>query len=201
MITEIGALNVRVESGTVISRVQIKDADENSEGVEKVRVLLPKAISDGIDTDALEEIYVSEKQLDAGKIRLTREGDIVIKLTTPYDAAYITEELSGIVVPSHCAVISNLLPQEMDAKYLVYVMSSPYGLDCLSSMTSGTATAMLKVRDIFRFPIPMLPLDEQQALGELYMAFQKKRTVLRQMLNTEKLAQDAMIMDAIRREG
>lgn len=124
MVVEIGSLNVRVESGSVLSRVQaVADRGNGT----PAKVLLPKAIAGGIDADALEEIMVDGEALASNRIKMTREGDVVVKLTTPYDAAYITEEFAGLVVPSHCVLIRDLHPAEIDARYLAYVLSSPYG--------------------------------------------------------------------------
>lgn len=157
-------------------------------------MLLPRTLAEGIDPDTLEEIIVDEEALTSNRIKVTREGDVVIKLTTPYDAAYITEEFVGLVITSHCVLIWNLNPDEIDDRYLAYVLYSPYGKDCLSSRTSGTASSMLKVRDIMGFPIPMLPLEEQELLEDLYLAFCRRKSVLKQMLANEDAVQGTLII-------
>ena len=197
MLAEIGSMNVSVESGTVLNRVQI---EKDSEGSVTIKALLPKALVGGIDVNALDEITVKIEAIASKKVKTTQEGDVVIKLTTPYDVAYITDEYQGLLVSSHCAIIRGLNPEEINAKYLAYVLSSPYGKDYLGSVTTGASTAMLKVRDIISIPIPMLPLQEQEMLGDIFLAFCKKRAALKEMLSNEEAVQSAMIMDAIRRE-
>ncbi len=200
MIQELGTLSAQIACGTVVKRIQVDNIEENKENVSKVKVLQPKALSGEIDEDALDEIYIYKEQLEKGRIHLTKEGDIIVKLTTPYNVAYITKEFSGLVVSSHCAIINNLPPEKINVKYLAYVLSSPYGKDHLNSMTSGTATAMLKVKDLICFPVPMVSLDEQEKLGELYMAFNRKKSLLRKMIENENMAQQVLIMNVIQRE-
>lgn len=196
---EIGAMSCRVASGTVISRVAIKDVEATDQKVVEERVLMPKAIAGGIINEELGHVFISQKNLDSGKIMRTMSGDVVLKLTTPYDVAYITNEEEGIIISSHCAVIRDMDSDEVDARYLASVLSSPYGKDILNSITTGAATAMLKVRDILSIPVPMIPLDEQNYIGELYVLSCKKRAMLSSMQVNEQQVMDNLIMRAIQK--
>ena len=48
------------------------------------------------------------------KKKFTKEGDVVVKLSTPYNATYVTKENEGLAVPSFCAII-RVKKDEMDA--------------------------------------------------------------------------------------
>ena len=200
MMYEIGCMDCQVASGTVISRIAVKDAKPDDRELFEERVLLPKALDGGIIKEELGSVVVSRKQMQSGKVMRTEKGDVVIKLTTPYDTAYVTEDDAGIIISSHCAVIRALNPNEVDCRYLAYVLSSPYGKDALSSMTNGAATAMLKVRDIISIPIPLVSMEEQRYLGDLYELSCKKRIVLRGIQINERKVMDNLIMDAIEKE-
>jgi len=77
-----------VIAGQIMTRV----TDEFVVG-ETVKVLVPKSIVDGIIVkEDLGEAILS-KEIDEDKY--TKEGDVVIKLSTPYDAAYVTEQDAG----------------------------------------------------------------------------------------------------------
>ena len=91
MNVEFGDLMGMSMVGSIMSRLQIKE-DDRIKGIkaEKVTVLVPKAISNGsVNHQELTEYEVKE---GSGQSRLTVVDDIVIKLTTPYSCALITEE-------------------------------------------------------------------------------------------------------------
>jgi hypothetical protein len=95
---------IEVVGGQIMSRIVAKE--EDAEFIRKVKVVVPKAITaEGfiMVEELIEEKIKSEPPVD----RITREGDIVIKLSTPFDAAFITKETEGCVVPSFCAIIRN----------------------------------------------------------------------------------------------
>ena len=99
MNVEFGDLMGMSMVGSIMSRLQIKE-DDRIKGIkaEKVTVLVPKAISNGsVNHQELTEYEVKE---GSGQSRLTVVDDIVIKLTTPYSCALITEEDEDLVVPS-----------------------------------------------------------------------------------------------------
>ena len=91
-----------VTAGQIMTRVTA-DKDAGNQVVENVKVLVPKAIVSGVIVK--EDLGNAElgKQIDEEKY--THEGDVVIKLSTPYDAAYVNKENAGIVIPSFCAAI------------------------------------------------------------------------------------------------
>ena len=81
-----------VIAGQIMTRVSA-DNKENAEVVDIVKVLVPKSISDGVIVkEDLGEANIIKK-IDEDKF--TKEGDVVIKLSTPYDAAYVTKEDEG----------------------------------------------------------------------------------------------------------
>ena len=200
MMYEIGQIASQVASGTVISRISIKVIKAGIGELCEEKVLLPKALDGGIIKEELGTVIVARKQIESGKVMKTQKGDVVIKLTTPYDTAYVTEADEGIIISSHCAVIRGLKAEMVDSRYLSYVLSSPYGKDTLSSITNGAATAMLKVRDIVSISIPVVSMEEQRYLGDIYELSSKKRNTLRAMQINERKVMDGLILDAIGKE-
>ena len=194
MTEKLGHLGVVVESGSVISRIEV---NKNYEDRMKVRLLQPKALTGKINDELLDEIFVDASAYCAGKIKTTATGDVVMKLTTPYDVGYVHEDQCGLVVSSHCVILRVTDDIRIDAKFLAYLLSSPYAKDYFQSETSGAATVMLKVRDIAGFPIPVLPLEEQKYLGEIFMRFSRKKQILSQMIEAEDAAENALIMGAL----
>ena len=82
-----------VIAGQIMTRV----TEDNNDG-EAVQVLAPKAISNGIIIK--EDLGKAVLSKDVDENKYTKEGDVVIKLSTPYDAAYVTSKDIGLVIPS-----------------------------------------------------------------------------------------------------
>lgn len=194
MTEKLGNLGVSIESGSVLSRIQVDGSHDNKRSV---KVLLPKALNGEIVGGLLDKIDVDADLYSAGKMKTTSENDVVMKLTTPYDVGYVDEETSGLVVSSHCVIIRVIDTEAIDGRFLTYYLSSPYAKDYMRSVTSGAATVMLKVKDIAGIPVPLLPIEEQKQLGDIFAAFSRKKEVLKQMLEAENLAEDSLIMSAV----
>ena len=194
MTEKLGNLNVSIESGSVVSRIQANEQNGNGQ---KMKVLVPKALNGEINGELLDEIEVDSDLYASGRVKTTLEKDVVMKLTTPYDVGFVGEEHSGLVVSSHCAIIRVKDSDAVDERFLAYFLSSPYTKDYLKSITSGAATAMLKIKDIAGIPVPLLPIEEQRQLGEIFTAFSRKKQILAQMIAAENLAEDSLIMDAV----
>lgn len=87
-----------VQSGQVLSRISTKI---NQIAIGKV--LIPKAISKGrILKEELQDIKL--KNL-LSENKLSMKNDIIIKLSTPYEACVIDDDNVGLVIPSFCAIL------------------------------------------------------------------------------------------------
>ena len=87
----------KIYSGQIITRVEAK-AEIGDRVVEERKVLVPKAILEGriIHSD----LGLVKLKRKADENRVTKEGDIILKLSTPHDAVYIQKEDEGLMVPS-----------------------------------------------------------------------------------------------------
>ena len=197
MTKTIEELKLEIISGTVLNRVRV---DHSSDSTIDLKVLMPKAISDGIDLESLDEITVEIESIAQRKIKTTMIEDIVLKLTTPFDSVLITDDSLGLVVPSYFAILRSYDFQNINPKYLAFVLNSSYGKSRLASMTTGVANAMLKIKDIMTFPVPILPAKEQEMLGDLYISFCEKRTAMKKYLASEEALMDNIITEAISKE-
>lgn len=177
--------------GQIMTRVISKD------GIgDVVPVLMPKAITSGIimKNDLGEAIL--EKTVSSNKY--TKEKDIVIKLSTPYDAAYVTKAEEGLLIPSFCAAIRITKNSKVDAKYLSAFLNSSYVRNLLSLMASGSSKPMIKINDIRALKIPDVPVKDMEDIGEAYLLSGKKKEVLREMIRAEEDLMENIVLASIK---
>ena len=180
-----------VIAGQIMTRV----TDENHEG-ESVQVLVPKAIVDGIIVKEDLGKAVLSKSVDEDKY--TKEGDVVIKLSTPYDAAYVTAEDAGIVIPSFCATIRITKENLMDAKYLSAFLNTSYVRNQLTAKVVGSARPMIKITDVRALEIPKVSMQDMRDIGEAYMLSGMKKATLLEMIATESKLMENIVLASIK---
>lgn len=98
---KLGDIAHTIYSGQIMTRVEAKE-EVGDLVLETRKVLVPKAIDNGrVNHDHLAEAKL-KKRIDQD--RITQRGDIVLKLSRPYDAAHIEEcdtNFSGTFILRH----------------------------------------------------------------------------------------------------
>lgn len=180
-----------VIAGQIMTRV----TDENSNG-EEVQVLVPKAIVDGIIVKEDLGRAVLSKAVDED--RYTQEGDVVIKLSTPYDAAYVTADDAGLVIPSFCATIRITDENLVDVKYLSAFLNTSYVRNILTAKVVGSGRPMIKITDIRALELPEVSVKDMRDIGEAYMLSGKKKATLLEMIETESKLMENIVLESIK---
>lgn len=163
--------------GQIMPRVICKEGDEG----EDVGVLVPKAISNGtIDLKSIKKETVKV----ANKNKETCTGDIVMKLSSPYDAVYISEEYSGFLVPSFCAIIK-LNNINFKPKFVVAYLNSIQVKEELASKAIGTTRAMSRPLDLEQLDIPETSDANMELIGEAYELSEKKKRAMKRLIEIE----------------
>lgn len=178
----IGNINgLNIVGGQIISRIEAKNI---SEKYDTMKVLVPKAISNGrVNKEELAEVDV---KIDVDPKRITRAGDIVMKLSTPYDACLITKEDEGLLVPSFCAIINNI-PEDMILKeYLLSFLNSKACLMQIKTIVTGSTMAILSVGQIKKISVPAPVLFTQDEIGDRYLQDMEKIRLLERIVKLEK---------------
>lgn len=182
-----------VRTGLVTAR---KKKDAASLGTYKYQLLNLRCIANEgyIDKDYIEPYELSEELKDD---YLTRMGDILIRLSAPYTAVLINKpELCGIVVPSHFAII------RVDERYALpgYVFwvlrREKNKITMMQNSSGSTAFGTISSGLISSLPITLLPLHEQQIIGELLCLSEREQELL-QKLSGEKKTYNALLLNQI----
>lgn len=172
-------MGVNITGGQITSRIEAKDIAEKKD---TMKVLVPKAISNGkINKEELGSIDV---KLDVDLKRVTKEGDIVIKLSTPYDACIVTKEDEGLLVPSFCAIINNV-PEDLSKEYLLAFLNSKLCLMQIKNLVSGSTIAILSSGQIKKLEIPVPSFKEQKDIADRYLQYVSKIKLLEKIVKLE----------------
>lgn len=185
----------RVTVGQIMTRVTA-DRDSGDNVVGTVKVLVPKAISSGVIVK--EDLGDAELTKVIDKDKFTQAGDVVIKLSTPYDAAYVTEEYAGIAIPSFCAAIRITDENEMDATYLSAFLNSSYVREQLTAKVVGSARPMIKVTDIRALEIPKLSVEDRRDIGKAFILSGQKKATLQEMIDNESRLMENIVLASIK---
>ena len=180
-----------VIAGQIMTRV----TEDNNDG-EPVQVLAPKAISNGIIIK--EDLGKAVLSKDVDENKYTKEGDVVIKLSTPYDAAYVTSKDIGLVIPSFCATIRISNDNLIDAQYLSAFLNTSYVRNQLTAKVVGSSRPMIKISDIRALEIPEVPIKDMRDIGEAYILSGRKKEILLEMVQTESMLMENIILASIK---
>ncbi len=189
------ASKINVYSGQIISRVEAKD-EVGDNVLEERKVLIPKAISNGRVNHSDLGIVKLKKSVDAE--RITKKGDVVLKLSTPYDAAYIEEDDEGLVVPSFCCIIRIGKEAKINPEFLVAYLNTSYARELLKAKVAGSTMPMIKISDVKDFEVPDISITKQQTLGEAYSLSCHKQSVLKDLLLNEQKIIENVLMNAVK---
>lgn len=172
-----------VRTGLVTAR---KKRDDSSSRVYEYKLLNLKCIANEgyIDTSYVEPYELSEKLKDE---YLTHMGDILVRLSAPYTAVIIDrQELCGIVVPSHFAIIRVdkhlALPEYVfwslrRDKNKITMMQNSSGSTAFGTISSGLISSL---------SITLLPLKKQRIIGELLTLTTREQELLNKLAEEKK---------------
>lgn len=159
----------------------------SSSQVCEYRVVNLKCIAD--------EGYINKKHIEIDKYSvglkddyLTHMGDILVRLSAPYTAVLIDQQdLCGIVVPSHFAII------RVDSRYAVpeYIFWSlrrdKNKITMMQNSSGSTAFGTISSGLIASLPITLLPLHEQQIIGDLLRLSEREQELLDKLAEEKKV--------------
>lgn len=170
---------LEIIGGQITSRIECKDGDDL---ISTVKVLVPKSIEKGIVNH--ENLGTLNVKCELDEKKTTQLGDVVIKLSTPYDAALITDEDTGFLVPSFC-VILRVDGETVDKDYLVAFLNSKYCLSQIKDLVSGATMPMLSTGTLKKIRVLLPDMEVQKQMANDYAKALKKEKLLRRIIDLE----------------
>ncbi len=175
--------------GQITSRIEANEKrDERVLG--KVKVIPPKAIKAG--SIVHEELYEVEYKAEFDEKKLTKAGDIVVKLSSPYDAALVSKEDEGLLITSFCIIIRNT-GKNVLSEYLTAFCNSGVYLSQVMNMVSGAKVPMLTIGKIKDVIINLLPMEDQEQVAKYYRTLNEKQIVMEKIISLEREKLDSVL--------
>ena len=183
-----------ISSGLVVSR---KKAIHRSELLKEYKQLNLRAINKNgfLELNELEN-FLAKEIID--KNYLTQEGDIIVRLTDPFTAVYITKKYEDFVVSSNFCIIR--CKKEYDSKFLAYYLNSDKTKKILYSDTKGSIIKNISVESISKINVPTLDFDKQVIFGKLFVAQTQKIILLDKIKELEEKRKKAIFEQLDRTE-
>ena len=161
----------QVRSGLVLARKQARGRTEYRYPLLNLKCIHPNGY---IDT-ALCEMFDSVEYLNPEY--LTHKGDVVIRLTVPYTAVLITDELEGYVIPSSFVVVrtdrSIVLPE-----YLLWLLNSQQVKQRIYESAVSNMLGAVKPRYFTEFEMEQISISHQQILADLNQLAKREAQLL-----------------------
>ena len=171
----------QIKTGLVLSR---KRADLEYNVKARYKLLSLKNVSEeGIIIDESFDEFISKDTIEGHYF--TKEEDILIRLSEPYTAVYISSEYSGLLIPSYFAIIKvrnhSILPQ-----YLAWYLNTNYVKFELERSQFGTRIPSTNQNAIKNIPIKLYPVSKQKMLIELYKLHQKEKLLYKKLMEEKE---------------
>jgi len=174
-----------ISSGLVLRRYDSKPYDEEEDKGKKIYyVVNQKSVEENyLNPDHFEKVTF-EKKIE--KKYLTKKGDIVMKLNSPYSAASVIEEYSSLITSS---LLATIVPnEEYNPVYVALMLNSQYVKKQLNKYINENKLAGISIKNLREIKIKHIPLEEQEMYGKLISSFeQKKRLALEKIVSMDKV--------------
>lgn len=182
-----------VGSGLVVSR---KKAIHQSEVIQTYKQLNLMAVNKNgyIAFDELEDLPVKD---NIDNNNLTHKGDIVVRLTAPFTAVYITEEFENIVISSNFCVVR--CRENYCGEYLSYYINSDTARKAIFSNLQGTIMKNINISAIAELEVPDISIAKQITLGKL-MSVQTEKLIVLEKLKDLQIKLQKVLMDRFSNE-
>ena len=114
---------------------------------------------------------VSKFQLRKGQVALTKDSETRFDIGVP---TYIADDFDDVILGYHCALITPNA-NALDGRYLNALLHTDYAKKYFACNASGSGQRYaLSVEALNAFPVPVISLQEQKRIGDIFSALDKK---------------------------
>lgn len=149
------------------------------------------------DSQESYEIVKSPKNLDN---KLTKKGDILIKLIYPNRVIYINENMENLLVPSQMCLI-RADREKINPEFLKWYLESDMGKQKISLDVTGSIIPKISVASLKKLNIPIISLEKQRAITDLIELWNKEKNILEEIIKEKDFLYNNIITQIIEKEG
>ncbi len=167
----------------------------NNEGNNKMdkakeyQVLTQKSVTaNNIDENHFESV-TTDKIIE--KKYFAQYKDIVIKKTSPYNAAVIQFDRNDVIIPSNFAIIR--VKEEFIAIFLAYILNGNNVKHQLNKLVEGTNVHILKIANLNNLILKKRSKHRQVEFSKLFYLLNHRRTLLDKKRKLEETLKEDLI--------
>ncbi|OUP20186.1 type I restriction endonuclease subunit S [Lachnoclostridium sp. An196] len=182
-----------VRSGLVLSRKQSKEPTDYRYPLINLRCIQQEGNIDLHKADIYEAKELLKEEY------LSRQGDIVVRLTAPYTAVLIDDTTSGMVISSNFVVIriedKRLLPE-----YLFWLLNTQKVKHKIYENTTSNMLGAIKAKFLMDFELVLLPTEVQQKIAQLNLLAKKESQLLKELAAEKEKLYSSLLDQEYKRE-
>ena len=174
----------------VLTRRVVYEGENNDPSLREGKILVPKAINYGlIDHSLLQKVKLNREVKDKF---YTKMGDVIMKLSTPYDSCSIDrEEDEGLIVPSFSVIIRGI-SVEYNPYFIMAFLSSKYAWNQIERLRSGRVLTILSNESVAELEIPEFSEPEIKRISERYKNYLEFKRISSEIMKLEKERNDVL---------
>ena len=174
----------------VLTRRVVYEGENNDPSLREGKILVPKAINDGlIDHSLLQKVKLNREVKDKF---YTKMGDVIMKLSTPYDSCTIDrEEDEGLIVPSFSVIIRGI-DEKYNPYFIMAFLSSKYAWNQIERLRSGRVMTILSNESVAELEIPEFSEPEIKRISERFKNYLKFKRLSSEIMELEKERNDVL---------
>ena len=135
-----------------------------------------------VEMAMLDEYYAVESRSSE---YLSQVGDVIVRLTAPYTAILVDDEIAGMVVSSNFVIIRPN-PRQLISGYLAWLLNTRKATRVIFENTSSNMLGAINPKYFACMEVALLSIDRQSAIADLNALALKEGRLLRRLADEKK---------------
>ena len=175
----------------VLTRRIVYDGDADS-SLQEGKILVPKSITDGLIDHTL--LQTSRLGKLVKEKFYTRKGDVIMKLSTPYDSCVIEKkEDEGLIVPSFSVIIRGIRAP-YDPYFIMAFLSSKRAWSQIERSRSGRVLSIISNESVSELELPSFSETEMKDISTRFRRYLEFRRLSAEIIGLEKERNDILFL-------
>ena len=175
----------------VLTRRIVYDGDVDS-SLQEEKILVPKSITDGLIDHTL--LQTSRLGKLVKEKFYTRKGDVIMKLSTPYDSCVIEKkEDEGLIVPSFSVIIRGIRAP-YDPYFIMAFLSSRRAWSQIERSRSGRVLSIISNESVSELELPSFSETEMKDISTRFRRYLEFRRLSAEIIGLEKERNDILFL-------